>query len=82
MVAAPFKRNQKIKKEMKRKKENEKKKSVIRVICRRCCVGGKSGGIHNRSLAKKGLTGKETHPKKSCRGSKGPFHSYDKEKKN
>ena len=30
---------------------------------------------------KKGLTGKETHPKKSCRGSKGPFHSYDKEKK-
>ena len=31
---------------------------------------------------KKGLTGKETHPKKSCRGSKGPFHSYDKEKKN
>ena len=30
---------------------------------------------------KKGLTGKETHQKKSCRGSKGPFHSYDKEKK-
>ena len=30
---------------------------------------------------KKGLTGKETHPKKSCRGSKGPFHSYDKGKK-
>ena len=30
---------------------------------------------------KKGLTGKETHPKKSCRWSKGPFHSYDKEKK-
>ena len=29
---------------------------------------------------KKDLTGKETHPKKSCRGSKGPFHSYDKEK--
>ena len=53
MVAAPFKRNQKIKKEMKRKKENEKKKSVIRVICRRCCVGGKSGGIHNRLLAKR-----------------------------
>ena len=30
---------------------------------------------------KKGLTGKETHPKKSCRGSKGPFYSYGKEKK-
>ena len=29
---------------------------------------------------KKGLTGKETHPKKSCRESKGPFYSYDKEK--
>ena len=30
---------------------------------------------------KKGLTGKETHSKKSCHGSKEPFHSYDKEKK-
>ena len=30
---------------------------------------------------KKGLIGKETHPKKSCHKSKGPFHSYDKEKK-
>ena len=50
MVAAPFKRNQKKIKNKKRneKKENKKKKSVIRVICRRCCVGGKCGGIHNR----------------------------------
>ena len=29
----------------------------------------------------KGLTGKETHPKKSYCGSKGPFHFYDKAKK-
>ena len=30
----------------------------------------------------KGLACKETHPKKSCRGSKGPFHSNDKARKN
>ena len=81
MVAAPFKRNQKIKKEMKRKKENKKKKKrnpshMSKLLCRR-----KMWWDTQQVAGKKGLTGKETHPKKSCRGSKGPFHSYDKGKK-
>ena len=37
--------------------------------------------VTQQVAGKKGLTGKETHPKKSCRVSKGPFYSYDKEKK-
>ena len=41
----------------------------------------KNGGIHNWSLTNKGRTGKETHQKKSCRGSKGPFQSHGKAKK-
>ena len=49
MVAAPFKKTQKIKE---KRNKIKFKKSVIRVTCRRCCVGGKCGEMHNRSLAR------------------------------
>ena len=46
MVAALFKKNPK------NKEKRNKIKLKKRVICRRCCVGGKCGEMHNRSLAR------------------------------
>ena len=44
-------------------------------VLRHCCVGEKWWD-QNKLMTKKVLTGKETHLKKSCHGSKGLFQIH------
>ena len=44
-------------------------------VLRHCCVGEKWWG-HNKPMTKRVLAGKETHLKKSCNWSKGPFQIH------
>ena len=80
MVKHLFKKNQKIKEKIKENKKNNK--SFIQVICRRCCFGGKCGGIHNRSLAKKARRAKKPTQRNSVAGQKDHFNYMARQEKN
>ena len=85
MVAAPYIekqiRNYKTRKNKIRDKNKSKTYHVFEALLR---WRQKYGGKHNKPVTKKGQTGKQTHGKKSCHGSKGPFHGnmVRKRKKN
>ena len=86
MVATPYIekqiRNYKTRKnKIKDKKARQSK--TYHVFEALLCWRQKYGGKHNKPVTKKGQTGKQTHRKKSCHGSKGPFHgNMVQEKKN
>ena len=64
-------------------KENEikKKRSVIRVICRRCCAGGKCSRIHDRLLVKKAWHAKKPTQRNPVTGQKDHFTQMTRQEK-
>ena len=79
MVATPYIekqiRNYKTgKNKIRDKKSKARQSKAYHVFETLLCWRQKYGGKHNKPVTKKGQTGKQTHRKKSCHGSKGPFH--------
>ena len=67
-------RNYKTGKNKKRDKKKARQSKAYHVFEALLRWRQKYGGKHNKPVTKKDQTGKQTHRKKSCHGSKGPFH--------